>query len=129
MICNRCGAENDDVNRLCSVCGHKLQSREREDFGGDAAGDVPSSARPDAADGGAAFSGRAPDRDQGAFLPHLGGGQPSIWGDMAFGWGVAVLLAGAAVWALAAGVYWPLYPLTGLAALVAWRRARRGPPR
>jgi ribosomal protein L37E len=118
MICNRCGAENDDVNRLCSVCGHKLQSREREDFGGDAAGGARTSGRPDETDAG-----------QGAFLPHLGGGRPSMWGEMAFGWGVAVFLAGAAVWAIAAGVYWPLYPLTGLAALAAWRRARRGPPR
>jgi hypothetical protein len=116
MICNRCGVENDDGNRLCAACGHKLQSRDRETAGGDAAGDAEAPGRA----GGAPASG--PDRDLGVFLPHLGAKRPSVWGEMAFFWGLALVLAGAAVWAVLAGVYWPLYPLTGLAALLAWRR-------
>lgn len=113
MICNRCGAGNDDWARFCAACGHKLQSREPDEPGageGDAAGDGPGRR-----ESGGRFAG---------FLPHLGAWRPSVWGEMAFVWVVALALAGGAAWAVAAGVYWPLYPLTGLAALAAWLRFR-----
>ncbi|MDQ7831797.1 MAG: zinc ribbon domain-containing protein [Desulfovibrionaceae bacterium] len=123
MICNRCGAENDDGNRLCADCGHKLQSREREEAtGGDVAGDAATKDRGRGATGPASSFG--PGRDPGVFLSPAGGRRPSVWGEMAFVWGLALVLCGAAVWSLAAGVYWPLYPLTGVAALLAWRRKR-----
>jgi len=126
MICNRCGAENDDGLRFCLACGHKLRSRERaepESGGEDAAAGEDGALSPGrGAAGDAPSSGHGPGRDSGVFLSLLGGGRPPVWGKLGLAWVVSLLLAAAAVWSLAAGVYWPLYPLTGLAALLAWRR-------
>ncbi|NDY56162.1 zinc-ribbon domain-containing protein [Desulfovibrio sulfodismutans] len=120
MICNRCGAENDDDLRFCLACGHKLRSRERTEPepGGEAAA-AGASGADDRREG---RTEPGPGRDSGVFLSLLGGGRASVWGKLGLAWVVSLLLAAAAVWSLASGVYWPLYPLTGLAALLAWRR-------
>ncbi len=123
MICNRCGAENDDGNRFCADCGHKLRSRERDEaLGGEAAGDAEALGRGRDTAGEGSSSGHGPGRDSSVFLSLLGGGRPPVWGKLGLAWVVSLLLAAAAVWSIAAEVYWPLYPLTALAAILAWRR-------
>jgi hypothetical protein len=102
MICNKCGAENPDGLRFCQSCRHKLQSAQ-EDFH-----EAP-----------VALAKVEPmsllEESRGLSLPGLG--------QYLEAWGVAV-----AVWLVTfiltwAEVYWPLYPLAGLAGLYAyWRR-------
>ncbi|MEF3698959.1 zinc ribbon domain-containing protein [Desulfolutivibrio sp.] len=129
MICNRCGAENDDDLRFCQACGHKLRSRERaepEPGGEDAAAgttgatgtDGPRDVRtgPDPGPGEAAGS------ETRLFLASQGDMRSPVWGKLGVAWALALVLCGVAVWSMATGTYWPLYPLTGLAALLAWRR-------
>lgn len=126
MICNRCGAENDDGLRFCLACGHKLRSRERgePESGGEdaAAGDAGAGSSGEGRDGEGRTPGAGASLEKRMFLSALGGGRTPMWRGLALAWILALVLGGAAVWLIAAGVYWPLYPLTGLAALLAWRR-------
>jgi hypothetical protein len=126
MICNRCGAENDDDLRFCLACGHKLRSRERAEPepGGEAA-----AAGASGADGfreGRTEPGPGPgdvaSRETRLFIASQSDRRSPVWGKMGVAWALALVLCGVAVWSMATGTYWPLYPLTGLAALLAWRR-------
>ncbi|NMC49297.1 MAG: zinc ribbon domain-containing protein [Desulfovibrio sp.] len=130
MICNKCGTENDDDQRFCVVCGHKLRSRER--------GAEPDSEPPFGQEDSA--SGPEPDIPEGAkeptakesgthgttvsqvFLEPMGMDRRPSLGGLAFAWALALLLAVAAAWSAFTGVTWPLYPLTAAVALLAWLR-------
>ena len=99
MICNRCGRENPDDARSCLECGHKLQSGRMQGSGRHAFGVEPLALlRP---------PGQAARR---RIRKHVEA------------WTVAALVWGAACWLLYEGWYWPLYPLTAVAAGYAWLR-------
>ncbi|QLA14932.1 zinc-ribbon domain-containing protein [Desulfolutivibrio sulfoxidireducens] len=128
MICNKCGAENDNDQRFCAVCGHKLRSRERlaepdpaksPDQDGSVSGDGPGAGGAREAGEG---SGTPDDAGAGVFLEPLAMGRLPSFGGLAFAWALALLLAGAALWSAFTGISWPLYPLTAIVALLAWLR-------
>ncbi len=130
MICNKCGTENDDDQRFCVVCGHKLRSRERgaepdseTPFGQD---DPASGPGPDIFEGAkeptAEASGAHGTAGSQVFLEPMGMDRRPSLGGLAFAWTLALLLAGAAAWSVFTGVTWPLYPLTAAVALLAWLR-------
>jgi hypothetical protein len=124
MICNKCGAENDDGLRFCANCGHKLRSRERPaESGPEQPADTQAPDRPEGTGPGNGVKvGEPGETGPGPFLSFLDPVRPPAWREWTFAWGLALLLAGAALWAVLAGVFWPLYPLLAAAALFAWRR-------
>ncbi len=99
MICNKCGNENPDAERFCGHCGHKLQSGRR-----DASTDSGSSLGP------------VPDLRLESKI------SPAFLRKFIEAWIYILLLCGATVVAVWKGVYWPLYGLIPLLALVAWLR-------
>lgn len=105
MRCTKCGTQSPDETRFCPVCGHKLQSGR----GADAAGPE---------EGG--FGQRpGPSRlldFQGWSKPGRGLG-PYIEASA-----LALILAGGVAVCQFFGVLWPLYPLVGLCAVLAWLR-------
>ncbi len=130
MICNKCGAENDDDQRFCVVCGHKLRSRERgaepdsetpvgqEDSASGAETDIFDPAKEPTAN----ESGTQGTTVSQVFLKPMGMDRRPSLGGLAFAWALALLLAGATAWSAFTGVTWPLYPLTAAVALLAWLR-------
>lgn len=98
MICTKCAHNNPDDARHCQACGFKLQS---------------------------ARSPRDQDDAPDAPLPHLSGPPPEMRRRAAKyreAWLVAGVLWIVACVLLWTQVYWPLYPLAGLAGIWAWLR-------
>jgi hypothetical protein len=101
IVCNRCGAANNDEELLCQACGRKLQS---------------GLSGPN--QGGDGFSGPLepletppPSLDLRRFLKK---GLEA--------WAYALCLAGAGAYAAATGRWLLLLPAVGLMALLAWTR-------
>ena len=106
MRCNKCGAANPDSERFCLVCGHKLQSDRQAENG---------PVGPDGADDATRPTSRLLDF-QG--WSKSGRGLGPYVEACAYG----ALLAAGVAWYLYSGMFWPLYPLVALCALVAWLR-------
>lgn len=100
MICNKCGSENPDDERFCVRCGHKLQSSRRED----------ESPRSDS------HWDRMPDLHLEPRFPK------ETLNKFIEAWVYILLLGGATGVAVWKGVYWPLYAIIPLVALIAWLR-------
>lgn len=97
ITCNKCGQKNDDLAKTCSSCGHKLQSGQKKGNG---------------------FS-----RDGGnAEMFHLTLEKNSMFSKHAEAWVYALFLLGAVIFFTYNRIYWPLYALTPLIALLAWFR-------
>ena len=112
MRCNKCGSEIPDEERFCPICGHKLQSDRLS--GGEA---------PEGQDGTPGPGGDRPSR----LLDFQGWSRPERGiGPYVEACAYAVILAAGVAACLAAGVYWPLYPLLAVLGLVAWRRRLLG---
>jgi hypothetical protein len=104
MLCNKCGEQNPDEARFCTVCGHKLQS------GHQAAPDVPG---PD----------DTPGRDSRRLLDFQGWARPGRGsGPYVEACIYAAVLVAGVVWCLLDRITWPLYPLIAILALAAWLR-------
>jgi hypothetical protein len=99
MICNKCGTENSDNDHFCTKCGHKLQSvrRENESEGKSSLGPVPD----------LHLESKFPKETLHKFIE---------------AWVYILMLCGATGVAVWQGVYWPLYGLIPVVALVAWLR-------
>ncbi len=103
IVCNRCGATNEDSQLNCGACGNKLQSAFAP---GRASATEGSATGPERLE-------RITPRRFPDFLRLLRLGAEA--------WACVLVLAAAASWTLATGELWPLGPaivLTGLLAFV-----------
>lgn len=104
MRCNKCGEENPDAARFCTVCGHKLQSDHHP------GAESPESSAPETPSTRPLLDFQGWTRPGRGLGPYL---EACIY---------AVILIGAVVWCLADQITWPLYPILAILALVAWLR-------
>ncbi|WP_027177193.1 zinc ribbon domain-containing protein [Maridesulfovibrio hydrothermalis] len=97
ITCNKCGKKNNNAAKYCSGCGHKLQSgRHRAD---DRSG---------------------PGGSADMFKITLE--KPDIYSKHGEAWVYALFLLGAVIFFTYHRLYWPLYAITPVIALLAWFR-------
>ena len=101
IVCNRCGASNNDGELLCLDCGHKLQSGRGGPFRDDGAC-------------------RGPLEPLETPVPSLALRRFLLKGLEA--WAYALALAGVGTYAALTGSWLLLLPAVGLMALLAWTR-------
>lgn len=98
ITCNKCGQKNNNAAKTCSSCGHKLQSGRKR------------------ANGDSTSAGGKSD------MFHLNLEKSSMFSKHGEAWVYALFLLGAVIFFTYHKIYWPLYALTPLVALLAWLR-------
>ncbi|WP_432735394.1 zinc-ribbon domain-containing protein [Maridesulfovibrio sp. FT414] len=97
ITCNKCGNKNNDAAKICESCGHKLQSGRKKMNG---------------------YSGSGGSSD----MFHISFEKNNMFSKHGEAWIYALFLLGAVIFFTYHRVYWPLYALTPLIALLAWLR-------
>ncbi|WP_027721629.1 zinc ribbon domain-containing protein [Maridesulfovibrio zosterae] len=97
ITCNKCGKKNNDAAKTCLGCGHKLQSGKTRDQN-------------------ISTSGGSED------LFRISLERTSMYAKHGEAWVYAIFLLGAVIFFTYNKIYWPLYAITPLVAILAWFR-------